>query len=81
MLAFHVPKKQKRTEAEVHAMIVQDSKMRFGCADFLEDDSVPVLRGRAVTKLGRGQSPGCYARCVSDLTTAFKPTNRGNSRW
>ncbi len=34
MLIFHVPKKQKRTEAEVHAMIVRDSKMRLGCADF-----------------------------------------------
>ena len=27
-------RKQKRTEQEVHAMIVRDSKMRLGCADF-----------------------------------------------
>jgi len=32
-----VPKKQKRTEHEVHAMIVQDSKLRLGCADFTPD--------------------------------------------
>ena len=29
-----VPKKQKRTEAEIHAMIVKDTKIRLGCADF-----------------------------------------------
>ena len=29
-----MPKKQKRPEADVHAMIVRDSKMRLGCADF-----------------------------------------------
>jgi len=34
VLVFHVPKKQKRTEAEVHAMILWDAKMRIGCADF-----------------------------------------------
>ena len=37
MLVFHMPKKQKRTEAEVHAMIVQDAKIRLGCADFAPD--------------------------------------------
>ncbi len=30
-------KKQKRTEAEVHAMIVTDAKMRRGCSDFEPD--------------------------------------------
>jgi hypothetical protein len=28
-----VPKKQKRVEAEFHAMIVRDSKMRLGCKE------------------------------------------------
>jgi hypothetical protein len=34
VLIFPVPKKQKRTEAEIHAMIVRDAKMRLGCTDF-----------------------------------------------
>ena len=29
-----MPKKQKRTEQEVHTMIVKDSAMRLGCAGF-----------------------------------------------
>ncbi len=29
-----MPKKQKRTEQEIHAMIVRDATMRIGCADF-----------------------------------------------
>ncbi len=29
-----MPKKEKRTEAEVHAMILRDAKMRIGCTDF-----------------------------------------------
>jgi hypothetical protein len=29
-----MPKKQKRPEQEVHAMIVRDAKIRLGCADF-----------------------------------------------
>jgi hypothetical protein len=29
-----MPKKQKRTDQEVHAMIVEESKRRLGCADF-----------------------------------------------
>ncbi len=32
-----VPKKQKRTEAELHAVIVSDAKIRLGCADFTPD--------------------------------------------
>jgi len=32
-----MPTKQKRAEAEVHAMIVRDSKMRLGCPDFAPD--------------------------------------------
>jgi len=27
-------RKQKRTTQDVHAIIMRDSKMRFGCADF-----------------------------------------------
>jgi len=29
-----MPKKPKRSEVEVHAIIVQDAKIRIGCADF-----------------------------------------------
>jgi hypothetical protein len=29
-----MPKKPKRTEQEVHAMIVTDAKIRLGCKDF-----------------------------------------------
>jgi hypothetical protein len=29
-----MPKRDKRTEQEVHAMIVRDARMRLGCADF-----------------------------------------------
>jgi hypothetical protein len=32
-----MPKKQKRTEAEIHGMILRDSKMRLGCAEFAPD--------------------------------------------
>jgi len=32
-----MPKKQKRTEQEIHAMIVKDSKTRLGCTDFAPD--------------------------------------------
>src|SRR6266849_3539352 len=32
-----MPKKQKRTEQEIHAMIVRDAKIRLGCADFEPD--------------------------------------------
>ena len=39
-----MPKKQKRTEAEIHAMIVRDSKMRLGCADFAPDFELSETR-------------------------------------
>ena len=39
-----MPKKQKRTEAEVHAMIMKDSKMRLGCADFAPDFTLHETR-------------------------------------
>jgi len=29
-----MPKRQKRTQGEGHAMIVRDAKIRLGCADF-----------------------------------------------
>jgi len=29
-----MPKREKRTEQEVHAMIISDAKIRLGCADF-----------------------------------------------
>ncbi len=32
-----MPKREKRTEQEVHAMIVTDAKLRLGCADFAPD--------------------------------------------
>ena len=39
-----MPKKQKRTEAEIHAMIVQDAKIRLGCADFAPDFTLHEAR-------------------------------------
>ena len=50
-LVFHMPKKQKRTEAEVHAMIVRDAKIRLGCADFARRD-YPVITSNQ-------NRPGC----------------------
>ena len=35
-----MPKKQKCTEAEAHAMIVTDAKIRLGCADFAPEFTV-----------------------------------------
>jgi hypothetical protein len=32
-----MPKKPKRSEAEIHAMIVKDAKIRIGCKDFEPD--------------------------------------------
>jgi hypothetical protein len=29
-----MPKKPKRTEPEIHAMIISDAKIRLGCKDF-----------------------------------------------
>ena len=29
-----MPKREKRSEREVHAMIISDAKIRIGCADF-----------------------------------------------
>jgi len=40
-------KKQKRTEQEVHAMIVGDSKMRIGCSDFAPDFTLHETRDPA----------------------------------
>jgi len=37
VLAFHMPKKPTRTEAEIHAMIVKEAKVRIGCAEFAPD--------------------------------------------
>ncbi len=39
-----MPKKQRRTEQEVHAMIVRDAKMRLGCADFAPDFTLEEVR-------------------------------------
>ena len=32
-----MPKKQRKTEQEIHDMIVKDAKIRLGCADFAPD--------------------------------------------
>jgi hypothetical protein len=42
-----MPKKQNRTEAEVHAMIVRDVKIRLGCADFAPDFTLHEIRDPA----------------------------------
>ena len=37
-------KKEKRTEADVHAMILKDAKMRLGCTDFAPDFTLHETR-------------------------------------
>ncbi len=32
-----MPKKSKRTEAEIHALIIREAKYRLGCTDFEPD--------------------------------------------
>ena len=39
-----MPKKEKRTEQEVHAMIVKDSAMRLGCAGLAPDFTLHETR-------------------------------------
>lgn len=39
-----MPKKQRRTEQEVHTMIVRDAKMRLGCAEFAPDFTLYGVR-------------------------------------
>ena len=41
-----MPKKPQRPEAEVHAMIVTDAKMRLGCADFAPDFTLGKAHGQ-----------------------------------
>ncbi len=33
-LSYGVPKKQNRTEQEIHAMIIKEAQYRLGCTDF-----------------------------------------------
>jgi len=42
-----MPKKQKRTEQEIHAMIVTDAKIRLGCADFAPEFRLGKAHGQA----------------------------------
>ena len=42
-----MPKKQKRTEQEIHAMIVTDAKIRLGCADFAPEFTLGKAHGQA----------------------------------
>jgi hypothetical protein len=46
-----MPKKQKRTEAEIHAMIVQDVKIRLGCADFAPDFTLHAVHDQRALHL------------------------------
>src|SRR2546430_12911948 len=67
---FRMPRKQERTEQEVHAMIVQDSKMRFGCADFapafaLYETRDPAANWDARIESNAGEWP-------TDCAQAFK---------
>jgi len=39
-----MPKREKRTEQEVHAMIVRDAKIR-GCADFAPEFTLDATHG------------------------------------
>jgi len=39
-----MPKKQKRPKAEIHAMIVKDTKIRLGCSDFAPDFTIKETR-------------------------------------
>ncbi len=40
-----MPKKQKGTEAEIHALTVKEAKMRLGCGDFAPDFTLRETHG------------------------------------
>jgi len=42
-----MPKKPKRPEADIRAMIVKDSKMRLGCSDFAPEFTIYEVRNPA----------------------------------
>jgi hypothetical protein len=70
-----MPKREKRTEQEVHAMIVTDAKMRLGCADFEPNftlhrtDEDPTRYPTANWDVQEMRNAGTWA---PDCTQAFK---------
>ena len=42
-----MPKKQKRTEAEIHALIVKEAKIRLRCTDFAPEFTIHEVRDPA----------------------------------
>jgi len=64
-----MPKREKRTEQEVHAMIVRDSAMRLGCADFAPDFTIQETRDQRANWDVRGVDPAGW---LPDCAQAFK---------
>ena len=52
-----MPKKPKRPEAEIHAMIEREAKMRLGCADFGPDFTIQETRDPRANWEARGVDP------------------------
>src|SRR6266516_3472613 len=70
VLRFPVPKKLKHTEAEIHAMIVQDVKIRLGCADFAPDFTLHAVHDpRANWDVREARNADTWA---PDCAQAFK---------
>jgi len=64
-----MPKREKRTEQEVHAMIISDAKIRLGCPDFAPDCTINQTRDQLANWDVRGVDPAGWA---PDCTQAFK---------
>jgi hypothetical protein len=64
-----MPKRAKRTEAEIHAMIVKDAKIRLGCADFAPEFTlIHVVDSRANWDVGTVRDAADWPR---DCAQAF----------
>ncbi len=73
-----MPKKPKRPEADVHAMIVKDSKMRLGCTDFAPEFTIHEVRDPAGNWEIRlvGTADGWPADCAQAFKEAVDRARR-----
>ncbi len=64
-----MPKRERRTEQEVHAMIISDAKIRLGCADFAPTFKIHETRDQRANWDVRGVDPAGW---LPDCAQAFK---------
>jgi hypothetical protein len=64
-----MPKKQKRTEQEVRAMIITDAKYRLFCEDFAPEFTLREVRGSPNWEVASTRNPESWA---PDCAEAFK---------